>query len=64
MAAVARWAKERAKTLGRLFRLQIKAGQTNIAIINKLLRKIGYKSKSIKREGSRDDCRADLGGNR
>lgn len=55
--AVAQWAKERAKTLGRLFRLQIKAGQTNIAIVNKLLRKIGYKSKSIKREGSRGDRR-------
>jgi len=35
----------------------IKEGQTNIAIVNKLLRKIGYKSSSIKRAGSRDDRR-------
>ena len=46
VVAVAQWAKERAKTLNRLFRLQIKNGQTNIAIVNKLLRKIGYKSTS------------------
>ena len=57
IVSVAQWAKERAKTLGRLFRLQIKEGQTNIAIVNKLLRKIGYKSKSIKRPGSREDRR-------
>ena len=55
IVSVAQWAKDRKKTLGRLFRLQIKDTQTNIAIVNKLLRKIGYKSKAIKREGSRED---------
>ena len=57
VVATAQWARDRAKLLGRLFRLQIKESQTNIAIINKLLRKIGYKSKAVKREGSRDDRR-------
>ena len=55
--AVASWAKERAKTLGRLFRLQIKEGQTNIAVVNKLLRKIGYKSAAVSRPGSRHERR-------
>ena len=57
VVAVAQWAKERRKTLERLFRLRIKDTQTNIAIVNKLLRKIGYKSKSIARPGSREDRR-------
>ena len=49
---VAQWAKERAKTLGRLFRLQIKDSQTNIHIVGKLLRKIGFKPVSLKRPGT------------
>ena len=52
IVAVARWAKARAKTLGRLFRLQIKDSQTNLHIISKLMRKIGYKIVSPKRPGT------------
>ena len=47
----AQWAKERAQTLSRLFGLHVKEGQTNIAIVNKFLRRIGYKSKELKRTG-------------
>ena len=55
VAKVAAWAKERAETLGRLFRLQIKPDHTNIATVNKLLRKIGYVSIKAKRGGSDGD---------
>ena len=51
----AQWAKERAQTLSRLFGLHVKEGQTNIAIVNKFLRRIGYKSKELKRTGSDGD---------
>jgi hypothetical protein len=55
--ALAKWAQDRALTLNRLFRLQIKAEHSNITTVNKLLRKIGYKSIIVKKTGS-DGSRA------
>ena len=52
---LAAWAKQRAETLGRLFRLQIRPQHTNIQTINKLLRKIGYVSRKGKQLGSDGD---------
>ena len=49
---LAAWAKQRAETLGRLFRLQIRPQHTNIQTVNKLLRKIGFVSKKGKQLGS------------
>ena len=55
IAEVASWAKERAETLGRLFRLQIRSHHTNIQTVNKLLRKIGYVSRKGKQLGGDGD---------
>ena len=52
---VASWARERAQTLGRLFRLQIRSHHTNIQTLNKLLRKIGYISRKGKQLGGDGD---------
>ena len=50
-----RWALDNAKTLKRLFRLNIKPTQSKIHIINKLLRKIGYDPEVLRKEGPRGD---------
>ena len=57
VVAVAQWARDRRKLLYRMFRIQCKDEYTNIAIVNKLVRKIGYKAFSCNRLGSSDDRR-------
>ena len=49
------WSREHAPVLNRLFRLTIKASQTNIQIVNKLLKKIGYESKIDHKQGGRGE---------
>lgn len=48
-------AKAQSQYLNRLLRLQVKSGQTNIQICNKLLRKLGYKPSISQRLGRRGE---------